>query len=911
MKKKMLALVMTLAMVLSLVPVTALAKEDITQADAQVQEDTGTGDNPVENPREDNVDTLGDSKGNDSGNNSGSSDANSNENGEAGSDESKRDENGNPSKDENIGTGNNEGEEKDPPAEVSYVAKNLNTSTTYDTLTEALANAEAGNTVELAKNTQENIKIDKSVTIDLGGYTLTGTGEGTVVKISGKDSEVTVKNGTVTGGNNTSHGGGFEIQSGKVTIENCTVEKNQAQNAGGVYITGSANVKIINCEVNNNEVSNSGGAIYQASGAVNNQYYDSVCEIIDTKLQNNRAMIGGAVGMGASLFHDGITNANGGKGVTATFIMSGDSEITGNTASYRGGAVYLTGNGSRFQMQDGTISDNAANGYEGGAIWATNYGGVTINKGIICNNKAKTYGGAIYIKGNISDINASAKLAVETGLRDILNLGDVLVTGNSAKQGGAIYIDSYSSAFGIKADLREASIYGNHASVKGDDLASTGAGTEGCIVQLGDTSSDWKLTCGDSVDNWYMDGMEVDENQYVKRWNGHPSKGDLYTQKYTERENLTGVLALKAAHGPIGKVTYVVEGEIPEQYKDKIPAEESYVLPSKYTVAEVFPSVSGVNENGVNGTFSFSGWSLTKGGAQITGEQELTGDVTLYGVWTFTKKSSGHRPSNPTIDIPDDDVPTGLDLKNHYGYIIGYPVDYYTGEPTTDQTKKPVRPEGKITRAEVATIYFRMLTEENRAANWNQVSGFSDVKRSAWYNNAISTLTKAGILKGYEDGTFQPNGYITRAEFATIAIRFFNGVYEGEDLFPDIKDHWARDYINNAADKGLVKGYEDGTFGPDRYITRAEAVTLVNRTLNRHPHNDGLHEDMLVWPDNMDKTKWYYADMQEATNSHEPDKDKTDAQTEYWSKMLPIRDWEALEKEWSNANSAPGEGEVV
>ena len=263
-----------------------------------------------------------------------------------------------------------------------------------------------------------------------------------------------------------------------------------------------------------------------------------------------------------------------------------------------------------------------------------------------------------------------------------------------------------------------------------------------------------------------------------------------------------------------------------------------------------------------------------------------------------------------SITIPDD-VPTGLDLKNHYGYIIGYPVDYYTGKPTTDQTKKPVRPEGKITRAEVATIYFRMLTDENRAANWNQVSGFSDVKSSAWYNNAISTLTKAGILKGYEDGTFQPNGYITRAEFATIAIRFFSGVYEGEDLFPDIKGHWAEDYINNAANKGLVKGYEDGTFGPDRYITRAEAVTLVNRTLNRHPHNDGLHQDMLRWPDNMDTSKWYYADMQEATNSHEPDKNKTTADKEYWGKMLPIRDWEALEKEWSNANSAPGEGEVV
>ena len=301
--------------------------------------------------------------------------------------------------------------------------------------------------------------------------------------------------------------------------------------------------------------------------------------------------------------------------------------------------------------------------------------------------------------------------------------------------------------------------------------------------------------------------------------------------------------------------------------------------------------------------------SITKDTKPKTDGGEVIPDNDLSFTITNTRKSGGSSGGGP-ITIPDD-VPTGLDLKNHYGYIIGYPVDYYTGKPTTDQTKKPVRPEGKITRAEVATIYFRMLTDENRAANWNQVSGFSDVKSSAWYNNAISTLTKAGILKGYEDGTFQPNGYITRAEFATIAIRFFSGVYEGEDLFPDIKGHWAEDYINNAANKGLVKGYEDGTFGPDRYITRAEAVTLVNRTLNRHPHNDGLHQDMLRWPDNMDTSKWYYADMQEATNSHEPDKNKTTADKEYWGKMLPIRDWEALEKEWSNANSAPGEGEVV
>ena len=254
-----------------------------------------------------------------------------------------------------------------------------------------------------------------------------------------------------------------------------------------------------------------------------------------------------------------------------------------------------------------------------------------------------------------------------------------------------------------------------------------------------------------------------------------------------------------------------------------------------------------------------------------------------------------------------------LNTEDHYGYIVGYPVDYATGEPTDDQARKPVKPQGKITRAEVATIFFRMLTDESRNAYWSQSNSFTDVAADAWYNNAISTMTNAGILDGYEDGSFHPNGYITRAEFATIAVRFFDLSYQGEDLFPDIDGHWAQDYINQAADAGIIEGYPDGTFGPQKQITRAEAVTMVNRTLDRHPDPDHFLEDMLVWPDNLDTEAWYYADMQEATNSHEYQmkKDAQGNEYEVWTKILPIRDWEALEKEWSDANSSENPGDVV
>ena len=310
--------------------------------------------------------------------------------------------------------------------------------------------------------------------------------------------------------------------------------------------------------------------------------------------------------------------------------------------------------------------------------------------------------------------------------------------------------------------------------------------------------------------------------------------------------------------------------------------------------------------------YEVEAYTTSNGGLKIVtldGEQYLKFATKEFSpfvlVWDEVSNSSGggggggNKPS--------------LNTEDHYGYIVGYPVDYETGEPTDDQARKPVKPQGKITRAEVATIFFRMLTDESRNAYWSQSNSFTDVAEDAWYNNAISTMANAGILDGYEDGSFHPNGYITRAEFATIAVRFFDLTYQGEDLFPDIDGHWAQEYINQAADAGIIEGYPDGTFGPQKQITRAEAVTMVNRTLNRHPDPDHFLEDMLVWPDNLDTEAWYYADMQEATNSHEYQmkKDAQGNEYEVWTKILPIRDWEALEKEWSDANSSENPGDVA
>ena len=256
-------------------------------------------------------------------------------------------------------------------------------------------------------------------------------------------------------------------------------------------------------------------------------------------------------------------------------------------------------------------------------------------------------------------------------------------------------------------------------------------------------------------------------------------------------------------------------------------------------------------------------------------------------------------PYHPPIRPPVDPDKPELNTEDHYAYIVGY----------EDGT---VQPEGDITRAEVATIFFRLLTDESRNEYWSQTNPYSDVSADDWFNNAVSTLTNAGVLDGYEDGTFKPNGNITRAEFATITARFFEATYDGENLFPDIEGHWAQDYINEAANAGIVNGYEDGTFRPQQYITRAEAVTMVNRTIERHPDADHLLDDMITWPDNPE-TAWYYEQVQEATNSHEYTMNTDDEQNPYeiWTELLPNRDWSELEKEWSDANDGAGSGEVV
>ena len=256
--------------------------------------------------------------------------------------------------------------------------------------------------------------------------------------------------------------------------------------------------------------------------------------------------------------------------------------------------------------------------------------------------------------------------------------------------------------------------------------------------------------------------------------------------------------------------------------------------------------------------------------------------------------TAGYIVFKNTIDTGKDDyypiiIPTiinkdtgMLNKTDHFAYVIGYP----------DGT---VHPNGQITRAEVATIFFRLLRDEVRDGAFTTSNTYSDVAYGKWYNNPISTMSALGIITGYPDGTFKPNKPITRAEFAAIAARFDETQSGKSATFSDVIGHWAAKEIGIAYYNDWIKGYPDGTFKPDQNITRAEAMTLINRVLERKPESPAdLLTNMNKWTDNLDTSKWYYLDVQEATNSHGYTR-KT-FNYELWRQMLPDPDWSRYER---------------
>ena len=239
------------------------------------------------------------------------------------------------------------------------------------------------------------------------------------------------------------------------------------------------------------------------------------------------------------------------------------------------------------------------------------------------------------------------------------------------------------------------------------------------------------------------------------------------------------------------------------------------------------------------------------------------------------KKDSG-RSSGGTI-IEDTEIPLAeLEKTDHFAYAIGYPEGL-------------IKPLNEITREEVAMIFYRLLNDESRENLLSEANTFSDMDSQSWSNRAVSTLFNANIIKGYPDGTFRPQAQITRAEFATIAAKFDNLELGQISKLTDIAGHWAEEYITSSEIKGWVKGYPDLTFKPDEYITRAEAMTLINNVLGRIVRMENIHPDAILWTD-VKETDWYYTIIIEATNSHDYTIDENG--DEIWTGLKANKVWQ-------------------
>ena len=416
---------------------------------------------------------------------------------------------------------------------------------------------------------------------------------------------------------------------------------------------------------------------------------------------------------------------------------------------------------------------------------------------------------------------------------------------------------------------------------------------------------------------YYKDGVKVEEDTQTVTQTVQVLQPDTLTvnksaintsdkyEGYTLDSTATGTIPATIENGGVIKVYYVTDNwdaendkstggdGIPDKYQVLIKYvstdENQGTVSSTQEVLTIYNGnayaesgtvvASGSTATAKNG-YTFAKWTNDVGLAEVTtvtlGKQTISakGGETYTFTASFAKKSTPHNPP----------VAPKLNKADHYAYVVGYP----------DGT---VQPQGAITRAEVATIFFRLLSDETRDLYWTKDNAYTDVKAGDWFNNAVSTLSNAGIINGYPDGTFRPNAPITRAEMAKV-IAMFAELDKDSEGFKDIAGHWAEAYIKLAAGNGWIAGYPDGTFRPNQDITRAETMTMINRVLERVPSTEKhllAYEVMLTFPDNQ-PGDWYYIAVQEATNSHTYERYATEKNgDEQWIKLIDNYDWTKLE----------------
>lgn len=715
-------------------------------------------------------------------------------------------------------------------------------------------------------------------------------------------SAVTVSNGMLNIENNSQllynsglNGGAVYASGSAVTVKNSELSENEASKHGGAIYTDKT-VAIVNAELWWNTAGESGGAVWAAG----NVTVSSSLPISAIFAENNAQEHGGAVYTGRNItigadsdFRENRAGGNGGAVWAGGNVISTGGFFDNNEANkeptlpdtFGGGAIYTRTGNVDLSADTMVVSNHAQNG---GGIFA-GAGTVKIVQSVLVANMAERAGGAVYTADSTA----------------VLNITDGYIDSNRAHSGGAIYASA-------DVNISDTEIISNHAV--DTNGTSTGMGgflytKESAVKVTGDFPIESNKSDGNGGAFCLESGSITIEDSQMCWLNEAQTGGVIYTD--SGDVTIKNVLMEENSAYIEGGCIYTVSGTVAiedstfnlniadnmgtnneENNGGAVYMGEKASL--DITGGSVFTNNTALHEGGAIYTENNTNFQniTTADDTEFDGNtantlqepSEFAASLSNIG---FASVSSASLLTNPhpinNYDIRFGEVELVLDKDNHFAYFVGY----------TDGT---IRPETDITRAETASIFFRLLSQDSRAAIWSKTNSFHDVESGKWYTNAVSTLANGKILNGYKDGTFRPEEKITRAEFATIAVLFESDMtVPATNTFSDISGHWAEKYIKIAAEKGYVSGYKDGTFRPNANITRAEVATMLNNVLNRHVESQAdLLPGIVTFPDNI-IGEWYYYNIIEATNSHYYDR-KADGRNEAWTALRAVPDWALLNK---------------
>jgi len=675
-------------------------------------------------------------------------------------------------------------------------------------------------------------------------------------------AELTLLEGSISGfvASSSGGGGGVSVVGGSFVMYGGTISGNTAPWAGGgVFGISVSSFVMRGGEISDNTAADHGGGIYLSSATF--EMWDGAI------INDNIVADGGWYGGGILLDADGFMTMHGG-------------EISGNSAPF-GGAIAT--HGGQFTMYDGKITNNTA--VFGGGIHDEFFSSFpyesAIYGGEISGNTAEV-GGGIYVEEGatltISDAEISGNITTSSSgipfpsgaISTAVSVAGYVAVGgvtNAEGSGGGIYV-----AAGGTLTVTGLSFIINNSAQSGGGIYTV------AVVDYSNlTTADYQnITTANTVvfsGNSASAAYEPPANADTDYPNIQYASSSVWVSG-THWNPINNLDINYIGTSPLYLVRYLANGGI-GAHTDISAADAAYTVLSN-TAAGII-SYTGYNFTGWNTEADGSGTPYAAG--DIT---TITSNVNFYAQWVYVPGSGGNGGGGVRPPI-----------LSRQAYLIG--------------TEGAIRPNANITRAEVATIFFRLISDDMRAANWSQANPYPDVAIENWFNNAVSTTTQLGIFGGRPDGTFAPNQAITRAELVAAVVRFMDaaGVSAvGKDMFDDIYGHWANAYINAAAMQNWIRGSygHGGAFYPDRPISRAETAAIINRIFDRLPESTAdLLPNMLTWPDNANTGAWYYLYLQAASNSYTFEM-KPGGVYERWIALIPVRNWAGLER----PDSTPG-----